>query len=186
MEGSVKSGGLYGSALLFGGMLSFLVMGIVVDRLGWRRVALAAAGTLAATNGVLAATALLLVPYQREIDIALLILVFFCGSAFYLIPDVLINRVLREEDRPEAYARSGSLFPAVALMLTSALLFGVGRIYPPRPRESSRVVAPLGRELVLDIVEHRLQVGVRERKLRCGSNWLPMTTLTHSASAKSD
>lgn len=132
LVGSVKSGGVYGSALLFGGMLSFLVMGAVVDRLGWRRVSLVAAGTLAVTNVVLAATALGLLPYQRELDIILLLLIFFCGSAFYLIPEVLINRLLVEDDRAGAYSKSGSLFPAVALMLSSALLFGLERAFGDR------------------------------------------------------
>ncbi|MEO8258373.1 MAG: hypothetical protein ABI868_13580 [Acidobacteriota bacterium] len=127
MDNSLKSGGIYGSALLFGGMLSFLVTGIVLDRIGWRRVACAAAGVLAIANGILAATALGLVPYQREVDIAILVVVFFCGSAFYLVPDILISHLLREEDRPSAYARSGSLYPAVALMMTSTLLFGLER-----------------------------------------------------------
>ena len=129
MHHSLESGGIYGSALLFGGMLSFLVTGVVLDRLGWRRVAFAAAGLLAITNGILAATALGFLPYQREIDIALLVIVFFCGSAFYLVPDILINSLLREEDRPAAYAQSGSLFPAVALMMTSTLLFGLERLF---------------------------------------------------------
>ena len=131
MHNSLKSGGIYGSALLFGGMLSFLVTGVLLDRLGWRRVAFAAAAVLAITNGILAATALGFLPYQREIDIALLIVIFFCGSAFYLIPDILINHLLREEDRPAAYAKSGSLFPAVALMITSTLLFGLERLFGP-------------------------------------------------------
>jgi hypothetical protein len=131
MDGSVKSGGIYGSALLFGGMVSFLVTGVVIDRLGWRRVALVAAAMLVLANGVLAATALGLLPYQRESDIALLVAVFFCGTAFYLIPDILINHLLRENDRPAAYARSGSLFPAIALMVTAALLFGLERLFGP-------------------------------------------------------
>ena len=129
MHNSLESGGIYGSALLFGGMLSFMVTGVVIDRLGWRRVAIVSAVVLAITNGILAATALGLLPYHLEVGIALLIVVFFCGSVFYLVPDILITHLLREEDRPAAYAKSGSLFPAVALMITSTLLFGLERLF---------------------------------------------------------
>ncbi len=123
MDNSVKSGGIYGTALLFGGMSSFLVTGVLIDRLGWRRVALVSSVLLLLANAFLAATALGLLPFQRELDIAVLIVIFFCGSVFYLVPDVLINHLLRDEDRPAAYARSGSLFPAAALMITASLLF---------------------------------------------------------------
>jgi hypothetical protein len=123
IEGSLKSSGIYGSALLLGGMVSFLVSGVLLDRVGWKRVAVVAGSTLALTNGFFAATALGLVPYQRELDITLLVVVFFSGTVFYLVPDLLITRLLRAEDRPGSYARSGSLFPGIALMLTSTLLF---------------------------------------------------------------
>ena len=155
MHNSLESGGIYGSALLFGGMLSFLVTGVVLDRLGWRRVAIASAAVLAIANGVLAATALGVLPYQLEIDIALLIVVFFCGSAFYLVPDILITHLLREEDRPAAYARSGSLFPAVALMITSTLLFGLERLFGTSALGltlgTAGVLAALGIPLILKL-----------------------------------
>lgn len=132
LDGTMKSGGLYGTALLFGGMLSFLVMGYVIDRLGWRRVAFVSAAVLALANAVLAGTALGAIPYARAVDLALLVVVFFCGSAFYLIPDVLINRYLEEQDQPGAYSKSGSFYPAVALMITSAILFGLERVFGDR------------------------------------------------------
>jgi len=128
MEGSLKSSGIYGSSLLFGGMLSFLVSGVALDRLGWKRVGVAAGAILAISNAVLAATALGVLPFRRKLDITLLTMIFICGTTYYVVPDLLINHLLREEDRPTAYARSGSLFPALALMLTAALLFGFERL----------------------------------------------------------
>jgi hypothetical protein len=153
MEGSLKSSGIYGSSLLFGGMLSFLVSGVVLDRLGWKRVGVFAGAILAITNAILAATALGVIPYHRELDIVLLTAVFICGTTFYLVPDLLIARLLREEDRPTAYARSGSLFPAVALMLTSSLLFGFERLAGMRALgltlATAGVLAGLGTLLIL-------------------------------------
>jgi MFS family permease len=129
LEGSLESGGLYGSSLLFGGLLSFLIMGVFIDRVGWKRVALGAAATLALAELSLACTVLGLLPYQRELDLLLLTVVFFAGSCFYLVPDVLINGLLREADRPAAYSRSGSLFPAASLIASAGALYWLDRLF---------------------------------------------------------
>ena len=129
LEGSVKSGGLYASALLFGGMMSFLIMGVLLDRFGWVRIAQGSAVSISLASAFLGATALGLLPYQRQLDVALLLVIFFFGSSFYLIPDILINRYLRVADRPEAHSNSTGLFPAVSLMLSSAHLFGLEKCF---------------------------------------------------------
>lgn len=132
LEGSVKSGGLYASTLLFGGMLSFLIMGVLLDRFGWARIAKVSVISISLASILLSVTVLGALPYQRELDILLMLVIFFFGSTFYLLPDILINRYLRAADRPEAHSHSTGLFPAISLMLSSAVLFLLGKCFGDR------------------------------------------------------
>jgi hypothetical protein len=123
MNESIVSGGLYASALLSGSILAFIVMGVLLDHLGWVRVVAAAAGGLSFCVAILAMTALGLVPYLQALDVFLIAAVFFFSGALYLAPDILINKYLPEGDRGSAHVKSASLYPALSLILTSIILF---------------------------------------------------------------